>query len=415
MTKYARYLCADLAAVLALAMPPLVTLAHADEADLRAQGFVSQRLTTSSGKNNFFGDTRGKLSADYTEVGAGVSWRPHSQWLLSGQAIYRRGGESEENRVETDYLYAAYTPLESEAGHLTLMLGKIKVPYGLYNDMRDTPMTRPGILAPQSIYPDSLRQLTQSATGIHMEAERALGGDSVTLRLSQIKPNVRGDNTFWTLLGDRSLFAGTLYTRENEAFSGQLAYDHDGGRLRALISHAQGTARYRPGSADVWNGGRLDFRFSALSMQWNGERVSLSGEWTRNSFHNRFDSTSIPNLDAQNTGNAWYLQAQWRFAPRWEALLRHDVFLSDKNDPDGIAYAADPVNAGKPAWSRFARGWTLGLRYRMDKHWLLAGEAHRAHGTLWLPPADNLSNGQWVPGNTSPDWNLFLLQTTYQF
>ncbi len=411
MTKFVRYLCADIA--LALAVLLNASPARADEADLRFQGFASQRLTATSGKNNFFGETRGKLSPDYTEIGAGLSWQPHPQWLLSGQVIYRRGGNSENDEIEPDYYYVAYTPWESEAGHLTLKLGKIKVPYGLYNDVRDTPMTRPGILAPQSIYLDSLRQLNQAASGIHLEAERNLGGDTISLRLSQIKPNVRSDNTFWAFLGSHTLFTGELYSRDNEAFAGQLAYDHDGGRLRALVSHAQGAARYRPGALDNWSDGRLDFKFSALSLQWNGERVSLSGEWARNGFHQRFAGTTLPSLDNRDLGGSWYLQGQWRFAPRWEALLRYDVNQMDRNDPDGTTFAIN--NPGQAAWLRYAKDWSVGLRYRPDQQWLLAGEVHSVDGTNWLPPADNLSNGVWDTLNTSRRWNLLLLQATYQF
>ncbi|MBU1666368.1 MAG: OprO/OprP family phosphate-selective porin [Gammaproteobacteria bacterium] len=417
MTKFVRYLCAEFAPALAIMALLGASLAHADEADLRFQGFASQRLTSSSGKNNFFGDTRGKLSADYTEIGAGVSWRPHPQWLLSGQAIYRRGGASEKEEIEPDYYYAAYTPWESEAGHLTLKLGKIKVPYGLYNDMRDTPMTRPGILAPQSIYRDSLRQLNQAASGIHLEAERNLGDDTFTLRLSQIKPSVHSENTFWSFLGSHTTFTGELYSRNNEAFAGQLAYDHDGGRLRAMVSYAQAQIHYRPGSADNYSVGKFDTAFSALSLQWNGEQVSLSGEIARNDFKNRFVSVGLPYPDiaSRNIGTSSYAQVQWRFAPQWEALLRYDVVYADNDDRDGTAYAANPLNGGNPAWSRFVKDWTIGLRHRLDSHWLLAGELHRVHGTSWLPAADNLTNGQWVPGNTSPNWNLFLLQATYQF
>lgn len=409
MTKFVRYLCAELA----LAVLLNGSSARAEEADLRFQGFASQRLTATSGKNHFFGDTRGKFSTDYTEIGAGLSWRPHPQWLLSGQAIYRRGGKSENDEIEPDYFYAAYTPLESEAGHLTFKLGKIKVPYGLYNDMRDTPMTRPGILAPQSIYLDSLRQFNQSALGLHLDAERVIGDDAISLRLSQIKPNFGSDNTFWAFLGSHTIFTGELYARDNEAFAGQLAYEHDGGRLRALASHAEGTARYRPGALDNWNDGRLDFIFSALSLQWNGERFSLSGEWARNGFHQHFAGGTLPSLDNRDLGGSWYLQGQWRFAPRWEALLRYDVNLMDKNDPDGTNFAIK--NPGQAAWMRYAKDWTVGLRYRPDQRWLLAGELHRVDGTNWLPPADNLSNGVWDTLGTSRRWNLLLLQTTYRF
>lgn len=417
MTKSVRYWCVDFALPLALATVLGGGLAHADDADLRFQGFASQRLTSSGGKNNFFGDTSGKLSADYTEIGAGVSWRPHPQWLLAGQAIYRRGGNSEKDEIEPDYYYTAFTPLENEAGHLTLKLGKIKVPYGLYNDTRDTPMTRPGILAPQSIYRDALRQLNQAASGIHLEAERNLGGDTVTLRLSQIKPNVSSDNTFWSFLGDHSVFKGEFYSRDNEAFAGQLAYDHDGGRLRAMLSYAQGQGHYRPGAFDNYSFGTFDTAFSALSLQWNGEQVSLSSEIARNDFKNRYTSVGppYPDVASRSTGMSAYAQVQWRFAPQWEALLRYDVVYADNDDRNGAKYAADPLNGGAPAWSRFAKDWTIGLRHRLDGHWLIAGELHNVRGTSWLPAADNLTNGQWVPANTSPNWNLFLLQATYQF
>lgn len=413
MTKYARYLYVDAAAVLALFTLLSAPPSRADE-DLRFQGFVSQRLTSSSGKNDFFGDTAGKLSTDYTEIGVGGSWRPRPQWLLSGQAIYRRGGESEEKRIETDYLYVAYTPWESEAGHLTAKLGKIKVPYGLYNDMRDTPMTRPGIQAPQSIYLDSLRQLNQAANGFHLEGERMLGDDTVTLRLSQIKPNVRSDNTFWAFLGDRTVFPGGLDSPDNKAFAGQLAYDRNGGRVRAMFSHAQGIARYRPGAGDPWTAGELGFKFSALSLQWNGEHFSLTGERARNRFRTHLGSaTIVPDQRSLDVGYSWYVQGQWRFAPRWEALLRYDVNCIDQNDADGTSYAA--ANPGRAAWTRYAKDWTVGLRYRLDRQWLLAGELHHVDGASWLPPADNLTNGQWNSINTSKIWNLFLLQATYQF
>ncbi|MDO9225624.1 MAG: hypothetical protein Q7W53_06315 [Pseudomonadota bacterium] len=417
MTKFVRYPYAEFVPLLALLMllgaPPARAEAN-DAADFRFQGFVSQRLTASSGNNNFFGETADRLSADYTELGLGASWRPRPQWLLAGQAIYRRGGESEDGRIEPDYYYVAYTPWESEEGHITAKLGKIKVPYGLYNDMRDTPMTRPGILAPQSLYLDALRQLNQAAGGVHLEAERIFGDNSATLRFSQIKPNVRSDNTYWAFLGDRAVYPGELYSRDNEAFSGQLAYDHDGGRLRAWISHAQGLAYYRPAAGDSWITGDLDFKFTALSLQWNGENFSLTGERARNRFLTKLVNTN-PALTGSNldVGYSWYLQGQWRFAPRWEALLRYDAIFIDQNDKDGARFAAN--NPGRAAWSRYAKDWTVGVRYRLDRQWLLAGELHHVDGTNWLPPADNLSNGQWLSPNTDRKWNLLLLQATYQF
>jgi hypothetical protein len=413
MTKFARFLFADLAGLLILAAAAPVRPACAQETDWRFHGFASQRLTATSGNNNFFGRTSDGLSADYSEIGAGFSWRPHTRFLLAGQAIYRRGGESEEGKVEPDYLFLAYTPITSDSGNVTLRLGKIKVPYGLYNELRDTPMTRPGILPPQSIYLDSLRQFNQSAYGLHIDMERGWGDDTLALRFSQIKPNVDGDNAYWSFLGDDALFKGTLHSRNNDATTAQLAYDHDGGKLRALISHAAGPAYYRPGAGDLWSDGRLDISFTALSLQLNGERLSLSWEKSRNIFKNRFDSAFVPDVSGKNLGVSEYLQAEWHFSPHWSGLLRYDTTYLDQDDRDGTDYAAN--NPGKPAWSRFTKDWTLGVHYHKDEHWLLAAEFHRVHGVSWLPPADNLTGGSWIPGNTSERWNMLLLQATYQF
>lgn len=416
MTRYARSRYAEIVAILALIAIGVAPPARALDQDWRLHGFASQRLTLTSGDNNFFGDTAGRLSAAYSEVGAGFSWRPDTQWLLSGQAIYRRGGASEEGRVEPDYLFLEYTPFASQTGSVAVELGKIKVPYGLYNELRDTPMTRPGILPPQSFYLDSLRRFNQSAFGLHLDLKQDWRDETLSLRYSQIKPDVSGDNAYWSFVGNPALFNGTLHSGAREASAGQLGIEHDGGRLRALLSHASGPIFYRPNAGDLWSGGRFDFSFTALSLQWNGPSLSLSWEKTRNVFKNHFSSASPPfppDVDTKSDGASEYLQAEWRFAPRWIGLLRHDRNYLDKNDRDGAVFAAN--NPGYPAWSRFAKDWTLGVRYRADAHWLLAAEFHRVHGTSWLPPADNLSNGAWAPGNTSEHWNMLLLQASYLF
>lgn len=415
MTKSVCCRFADSLALLVLACALTGLPAWAEETDWRFHGFASQRLTATSGQNNFFGDTRDGLSADYTEIGMGFSWVPDSRFQLSGQAIYRRGGDSEEGKIEADYLFLAYKPFNSEFADLTLKLGKIKVPYGLYNELRDTPMTRPSILPPQSIYLDSLRQFNQSAYGLHLDLAKEIGQDVVSLHYSQIKPNVEGDNAYWSFLGGNALFNGSLYSKYNEASAAQLAYDHDGGKLRALLSYAAGPAHYRPRAGDFWSRGRFDFSFTALSLQWNEEHFSLSWEKARNIFRTRFDSAVffIPDIVGKNVGSSEYLQAEWHISPKWSGLLRYDTSYINKHDRDGEEYAA--ANPGKPAWSRYAKDWTLGVHYHHDEHWLFAAEFHHVHGTSWLPPADNLTGGAWIPGNTSERWNMFLFQATYQF
>ncbi len=410
MTRSAPSRCVDTALLLGLlAIQP----AGADPIDWRFQGYASQRLTASSGDNHFFGDTAGRFSADYREVAAGLSWRPDPRWLLSGQAVHRQGGNSVEDDLETDYLFAAWSPLDVADGSLTLRAGKIKVPYGLFNEGRDTPMTRPGILPPQSIYLDALRGFNQSAYGLHLGAAWDWDAATVSLSLSQIKPNLGGTNAFLSFVGDNVLFRGRLESNNQDAFAARLAYEHDGGRIKAMLSHASGHARYVPGVGDLWSGGHLDPAFTTLSLQWNSERLSLSWEHSRNLFRNHYDSLFLPALDVKSVGSSQYLQAEWRFNSRWTGFLRYDTLFMDDDDKDGTAFAA--ANPGRVAWERYAKDWTLGLRYRLDDHWQLVGEYHRVDGIGWLPPADNLSGGIWNPAATDRRWNLILFQATYQF
>lgn len=403
-----------LALILALILAlPTTAPAQADPMDWRFQGFASQRLTATSGNNDFFGDTSDGPSGSYREIGAGFSWTPASHWLLSGQAIHRHGGNSEEDTLEADYLFLAWSPFDLADGELSLRAGKIKVPYGLFNEGRDTPMTRPGILPPQSIYLDALRGFNQSAFGLHLGGEWNWDLGSVSLDLTQMKPNVEGTNPYLFFVGDNVVFPGSLDSSNGDAFAARLAYDHDGGRVRAMFSHARGKARYQPGIGDIWQDGQLDPTFTTLSLQWNGERLSLSWEHSRNVFRSHYESAFVPDLDLKSVGSSEYLQAEWRFNSRWTGLLRHDRLYLDDDDKDGSAFAA--ANPGKPPWMRYAKDWTLGLRYRPDEHWLLAGEYHRVDGISWLPPADNLSGGIWDAGATDRRWDLFLLQATYQF
>lgn len=384
--------------------------AHAEEeapGNVQWHGFFGQALMRST-HNNLFGHSKERFSADYTEAGINGSWRAHPNWLLSAQLLGRQAGASDPGKLRLDYAFVSYTPWADENGRLAIIVGKSKLPYGLYNDTRDTPSARPSILLPQSIYLDRLRDSYQSGPGLHLQAEQNVGAGSLSLRFASFK---------WVDAGGRTAVLGLLGASANGDFAGkqswtsQLMYQSANEKFRAGLTEARIRLRYQPGVGDapVFGDGQVEFSPRLWSAQWQEERWSLTGEYlTRRMKYGNFG----PAVDNNIPGKSYYLQGIWHAAPAWDVLLRRDIYLMDSSDPSGTRFAATPAARarGLSAWSRYAKDWTVGVRHRFAPGWQVAGELHRIEGTGWMPLADNPN-----PRETGKDWNLLMFQLSYQF
>jgi hypothetical protein len=78
------------------------------------------------------------------------------------------------------------------------------------------------------------------------------------------------------------------------------------------------------------------------------------------------------------TGESYYLQASYQLGERWEAMVRFDSLVSDRDDRDGQAFAAA---TGRPAFTRFAKDWTVGVRCDITRRFMIRAEYHRVDGT----------------------------------
>ena len=400
-----------LAGCLAVVLGVLPTSGQANsdiaEQDLQWHGFFGQSLLRST-ENNLFGNSKQRGSFDYTELGANASWRVTPDWQVSAQLLGRRAGASDPGKVRLDYAFVSYTPWASEEGRLAVIVGKSKLPYGLYNDTRDTPSARPSILLPQSIYLDRLRDSYQSGPGLHLQAEQAIGPGSLSFRFANFK---------WVDAGGRNAILGLLGSSANgdfagkQSWTGQLLYQSSNEKFRAGVTEARIRLRYQPavGDAPLFGNGQVEFAPRVWSAQWQEERWSITGEYLTRRI--KYDSFS-PQVDNNIPGVSYYLQGIWRLTPGWDLLLRRDIYVMDSNDRSGERFASTAMAKarGLSAWSRYAKDWTLGLRHQFAPGWQLAGEWHHIEGTGWMPLADNPD-----PRQTGKDWNLLMAQLSYQF
>ncbi len=362
-------------------------------------GFASQGYILTS-DNNFFGDSDDQGSLDFTELGINASWLMARRFQLSGQLLSRRAGEGHEGDIQLDYGLADYNFLSAADRRLGVRIGRFKNPLGLYNDTRDVAFTRPGILLPQSLYFDRTRTLALSADGVEFYAEHRNGIGDFFLELGAGLPQVDDLDTELSLLGRD--FPGDL---DNDvSYIGRLLYERDGGRLRFGLSGALVNIGYQPNLVDPLERGSIRFQPWILSAQYNAERWSLTGEYALRRFKFQ-DFGAIPDMEFD--GESYYAQFTYRINSNWEAMLRYDLLYSDRDDRDGREFEA---RTGRPAHTRFAKDWTVGLRWDVTPTLMLRTEVHRVDGSGWLPPQDN-------PDTLSIKrrWELFGILASYRF
>jgi hypothetical protein len=166
-------------------------------------------------------------------------------------------------------------------------------------------------------------------------------------------------------------------------YIGRLTYQLDGGRYKLAASGLHHlAARYEPRLSppqDLSAGTNLYDEW-IVSAQYSGERWGFTGEYSQTYNENQGFGPGFP--DTAFTGEGYYLQAMYRISPKWETLLRYDVYYGDRDDRDGAKFEA---LTGFPGHNIFAKDWTIGARYYVTPAVMVAAEYHHVYGTGWLP------------------------------
>lgn len=365
----------------------------------QVHGFASQSFILTS-ENNFFGESEDDGTFDFRELGINASLRPFPDLLVSAQLLSRRAGESDDGDIRLDYGLLDYSFISEVDYLLGIRLGRIINPFGLYNETRDVAFTRPSILLPQSIYFDRTRNLALSADGGQIYGEYRSGIGDFILQFNVARPRAgEPDVERSLLLGN---FPGDL--EGDLSFIGRLLYEKDGGRIRLGISGGMVNVSYDPaGPGDPLGAGSIDFDPLILSAQYNAERWSLTGEYALR----HFASQDFGPPARSFTGESYYLQGTYRFSSDWEGIIRYDVLFANRDDREGEEFEA---RTGLPSHTRFAKDFTVGLRWDITPSFMFRAEYHNVNGTAWLPLEDNPSLQA-----TERHWDLFALLLSYRF
>lgn len=383
--------------LLAVALPSQHSRAQELGEGLQAHGFISQSVVHTS-DNRVGGRSDDSLGWNLREMGANLSWRPSPDWLLSGQMLARWAGQADEGDIRLDYGFVDRVLFSDGDSQIGARLGKIKNPYGFFNATRDVAHTRPGIIMPQSIYLDQIRNFFLAAPGMALYGNSEFQSGNLSWQISLLRPEVDDANLEYIfILGDQP---GKF--RGRNSWLGQAMFDM-GGEWKMGLSLGQMNMSYKPAPVDVDVPGKHNLPTWVFSLEHNTEDWSVTAEYGRTGVK----AKGFINFNTDHWSEAGYVQLTRRFSPGWHAYLRYDVMYYDKDDKDGTIFSTN-LGGLVPPYSLYAKDWVLGVRKDLDRL-ALSAEVHVVDGTGWLAQVENPALSQ------TRKWNMLLLQAAWRF
>ncbi|HBG94268.1 MAG TPA: hypothetical protein DDY14_02860 [Chromatiaceae bacterium] len=370
---------------------------------LQLHGFASQAVVQTS-DNRWFGDSDG-TSFDFTEIGLNASLRVNPKVLFASQILYRRAGDMYDGPVDLDYGLIDITPVANPQGRFGIRLGRIKNPLGIYNETRDVPFTHPGIFLPQTVYFDRVRNLALSTDGAMIYADRYTNYGNLAFTVGNGWA-VLDENVEWTYLFND--WAGGVKANKT-SWLASLWYTDLSERLKVGLSGATLSIEFDPqdGVQSTLERGQTDIDYWIASVQYNAEKWTLTTEFSREPLRWRDYGELFQDRDATSEG--WYIQGTHSLRPGLNLMLRYEEGYNDVKDRNGRKREA--ATAGLlPASTGFSKILSAGIRWDINRRWMVRAEYAYNDGTFILSTREN-PNLQ----DQERYWNLFSVQAVFRF
>jgi hypothetical protein len=379
---------ATLVVTLAISAAPTAARAQdiAPTVSVELHGFVSQGflLTTS---NDYLADSdQGSFEFSEAALNATVALTDR---LRTGMQLFARDlGPIGDYRATFDWFYLDY----HWEDWLGVRAGRVKLPFGLYNDTSDVDAARISVLLPQSTYPTENRDFLLSLTGaelygwIDLAAAGALeyrlnagtifldfenqAGNPITVLDLKI-PYIVGGRVLWETPLDGLRVGGSVQALRLET------------ELLSPMSPM-------PVSVDIpavlW----------VASAEYMMQDTLVAAEYGR--WHVRAES-SDPMVfpESKTVSERAYALVTQRLQPWLTPGVYYSILFPDVDDREGR--------------ERQQHDAALFARFDVNPHWIVKLEGHYLHGTAALSPTLNGRPREEL----EPDWGLFLLKTTAYF
>ncbi len=357
------------------------------DSPVEIHGFVSQGYLLTTHNNYLPASKEGTL--DFTDAGLNLN-KLLTKDLRVGMQLYARDfGRTGNYNVKFDWFLMDYHWRD----WLGLRVGRVKIPYGLYNETNDIDISRAPVLLPQSVYPTDQRDylLAQSGFDLYGYVDLASAG-ALDYRL------YRG-----TLQIDPASTVGLPY----EVASSDVPYVH-GARLiwetpvKGL--RVAGTYQSLELDSDLYIPAltttiatSLKVTMSVASVEYTTENFQFATEYAK--WWGEFDSNLPAILVPVHVAHERYYGMVTYRAQEW----LHPGFFYSETYPNA-ALRERPKD--------FIKDAAIFCRWDLTPNWIFKAEWHEIHGTNGLNPAINSGK---APAAMDSKWQMFMAKTTIFF
>jgi hypothetical protein len=349
-----------------------------------SQGFI---LTL---HNDYLADHTTKGSFEFSEVGFNVSKRLTDSFSMGLQLFAQNLGPSGNFTPIVDWFYLDYRRWD----WLGLRVGRLKIPYGLFNDIQDVDSARVPVLLPQSVYPLQTREILFAQTGAELYG---------FVRLPSLGAL------------DYRLFGGTIFIDEDKLRPAGSTVDVDirvpyvaGGRLLwetpleglraggSIETVRLDTTAFVPGIAPFLIKNRSWLWVASLDYAVSDLR--LTAEYSRWFTRQRSDAPTLSPAIKSLSERA-YAMVTYRLTSWFEPGAYYSMYFPNVHDRRGRENRQHDV--------------AVTFRFDVNEHWLVKLEGHYMDGTAGLLNPLRLSTQDITTADKY--WGAFFVKTTAHF
>ena len=356
-------------------------------AELQIHGFISQGFLLTSANDYLAHSSEG--SFEFTEIGLNFTL-PATDRLTIGLQIFSHDlGPIGDYRATLDWYSLDYHWRD----WLGIRAGRVKLPFGLYNDSSDIDAARTSVLLPQSIYPAQNRDFLLAQTGGEVYGYRDLGaaggldyrlyGGTIFLDVKQQpgSPFTVVDLNVPFVAGGRMLWVPPI----------------EGLRLGGSLQFLRLETHLLPASSSSSVAVNVPAMLWVASVEYTVRDLLFAAEYSR--WRVRAQSSNPAMFPESLTfSERGYALMSYRVNSWLQAGAYYSVLFPNTNQRGG--FAGRQLDAA------------LTLRFDVNAYWLVKVEGHYMHGTAGLSPS---LNGNRPLSSLTPDWALFTVKTTAFF
>jgi hypothetical protein len=329
-----------------------------DDLNIQIHGYATQGFLYTTHNNIFFTNSTDGSPA-YTEAVVNLSLVPMPKLRVAVQARYYLLGTTG-NAIILDWAAADYK-FNDRFG---VRFGKVKTPWGLFNETQDLDPLFVWSLLPQSIYDITTRNADLANFGgvaygtLNLNPKigdldyRIWGGE-------QVVPSNDGQFSDLNVSGNAPLNSFTYVTygaalHWKTPISGLMIGVSDGKANKASLALVGGSESFA-----AWNN-------LSYFAKYEKDKLMLAGEWNRQASPGTLNLTEQPVSSVSTDPRAWYVMATYKVTTKLSAGI-YDSETVDHDQPLGP--------------DRYTKDWTLSGRYDVNQFIYLKAEQHFIQGT----------------------------------